>query len=165
MNAADDPVKCSNTSTQQHNGDNKSCVSVSFLDYPRNTMTTMKFLSFLLFLLTTNNSLPTARAQDNSTAIWTEGCFGNGGSGEVIKIGQPMFLCLHVANNKDWSSGAKFLRVSFQPKADEYSRFHVPNCECSLLPLSWRIVPNHEWTTQRRVPFCLFLSLYLDSLR
>ena len=72
-----------------------------------------------------------ASAQETSTvaptpapAQWA-GCFDET---TRIKIGEPMFLCLHVANGINWADGVDYVRLTFSPNADEYSRFHVPNC-------------------------------------
>lgn len=80
----------------------------------------MKLLSLLLLLLTA------VVAEDAAPATW-EGCYDANNS--LVKIGSPMFLCLHVANGLDWSEGVDFIRLSFSPDADEYSRLHVPNCK------------------------------------
>jgi hypothetical protein len=79
----------------------------------------MKFLS--LFWL----AAALVSAQEAPPA-WT-GC--NSVEGALVKIGDPMFLCLHVANGVDWGGGVEYIRLAFNPKADEYSRLHVPNCK------------------------------------
>lgn len=94
----------------------------------------MKLL--LLFLLI---GTALVGAQNNDTNVTGGGSDGDesdaparwGGCGAdtKVKIGSPMLLCLHVAKGTDWSDGVDFIRLAFNPKADEYSRFHVPNCK------------------------------------
>lgn len=117
----------------------------------------MKFLLLLLSFLVTSfvraddpgstTVAPTLAPQQDDT--WA-GCWGAGGSSNRIKIGSPMFLCLHVGNNRNWTDSAEFIRLSFSPKADEYSRLHVANCkyghtqggtkELAYLPVCWYLV-------------------------
>jgi hypothetical protein len=47
----------------------------------------------------------------------------------LIRIQQPTRICLSIANDTNWNTGStSYLRASFEPKADVYSRFHIPNC-------------------------------------
>lgn len=65
----------------------------------------------------------------NQGAGWT-GCVNPNlnKNQNLIRIGQPTRVCLSVANDTDWNSGfASYVRASFEPKADVYSRFHIPN--------------------------------------
>lgn len=48
---------------------------------------------------------------------------------EKIEIGKQTIVCFHIGNSKDWARGVDYIRLSFQPEADQYSRFHVPNCK------------------------------------
>lgn len=48
---------------------------------------------------------------------------------EKIAIGKQTIVCFHVGNTKDWSRGVDYIRLSFQPEADQYSRLHIPNCK------------------------------------
>jgi hypothetical protein len=51
-------------------------------------------------------------------------------SQNLVRIQQPSRVCFSIANDTDWNSGfASYLRASFEPKADVYSRFHIPNCK------------------------------------
>ena len=87
----------------------------------------IKILLFLLFSFTgirADDTTPVAAVDSG----WP-GCYGTGGNAEKIKIGAPMFLCLHIGSGLDWSEGIKYIRLSFSPKADEYSRLHIPNCK------------------------------------
>ena len=94
------------------------------------TAPVMKILAAILIFVS-SSCLVRAQSNGNETTDdgWS-GCYGSGGGpSDRIKVGDPMFLCLHVASGRDWSAGAKFIRLSFSPKADEYSRLHIPNCK------------------------------------
>ena len=54
------------------------------------------------------------------------GCDGSDSS--VVAIGDPTRVCLQIANGTAWNQGVGYIRPSFEPKADQYSRFHIPNC-------------------------------------
>jgi hypothetical protein len=47
----------------------------------------------------------------------------------TVTIGKNTYVCLNIANTSDWTSGVAYQRVSFSPKADQYSRLTVPGCE------------------------------------
>ena len=46
-----------------------------------------------------------------------------------LKVDQRTVICLHVGNTEDWGGQVTYLRLSFSPKIDQYSRFHVSNCK------------------------------------
>lgn len=53
----------------------------------------------------------------------------------LVRLGKKTTICLVLSSSAEWNippPSATTLRLSFQPKADEYSRFHVPECEFSL---------------------------------
>jgi len=54
------------------------------------------------------------------------GCRKSDGNGLVSRNGRT-FICIMVGPSGDWREGIKYLRYSFEPKADEYSRFTVAN--------------------------------------
>ena len=56
------------------------------------------------------------------------GCHPPGNPGHKIEIGKKTILCLQIGNNENWAGGVQYIRASFQPEADEYSRMHIPNC-------------------------------------
>jgi hypothetical protein len=62
--------------------------------------------------------LPFVSAQYN-------GCFG---ANKKIAIGETTMVCLQVGNNVDWTGGVQYVRAAFEPIADQYSKFHIPNC-------------------------------------
>lgn len=47
----------------------------------------------------------------------------------LVAIDQQTIVCLSIGNRINWSTGAQYVRVNFSPTADEYSRFHIPNCK------------------------------------
>ena len=52
-----------------------------------------------------------------------------GGSGtDLVRVGEPTTICLNLGPNTHWSQGVDYIRYTFQPEADEYSKFHIPNC-------------------------------------
>ena len=67
----------------------------------------------------------TAQAPATTASSW-----GGCGSDGVVAIGDPTRVCLQIANGTAWNLGVRYIRPSFEPKADEYSRFHIPNCTC-----------------------------------
>lgn len=56
------------------------------------------------------------------------GCVPRGDEDHKVEIGKKTILCLHIGNNENWAGGVNYIRVSFQPEADQYSRLHIPNC-------------------------------------
>jgi len=68
-----------------------------------------------------STSPPTASPED----AWG-GCVDPENGYQLVTIGQKTTICLVLANNGDWSTETDYMRVNFQPIADEYSRFHVP---------------------------------------
>jgi hypothetical protein len=48
---------------------------------------------------------------------------------KLVTIGEKTTICLFIGDGTDWSAPRTYMRVNFQPIADEYSRFQVPNCK------------------------------------
>ena len=44
-----------------------------------------------------------------------------------VNIGSQTTVCLVLSNAADWASPLTYMRLHFQPTADTYSRFHIPN--------------------------------------
>ena len=64
--------------------------------------------------------------------VWS-GCVDYEDGDELIKLGKKTTICVSLASSTDWSNPpVRVLRLSFQPEADEYSRFHVPDCKSGL---------------------------------
>ena len=70
--------------------------------------------------------------QSESGPVWT-GCVDPVKGYEAVTIGQPTTICLVLASNGDWSTDMEYMRLNFQPIADDYSRFHVPNSFTQLI--------------------------------
>jgi hypothetical protein len=85
-------------------------------------------------------------AQDDSSGDKWGGCQATFSGASVdtlekIEIGKQTIVCFHVGNTKDWARGVDYIRLSFQPEADQYSRMHIPNCKfscglCRAWPMS-----------------------------
>jgi len=84
--------------------------------------------------VTTATSAPVtaAAAASSSTSAPTAqpwgGCINQKDPSTVVKIGAPTIVCLQIGNNTNWADGVSYIRLSFTPTADEYSRYYVPNC-------------------------------------
>ena len=59
-------------------------------------------------------------------------------SPNLITIGQPTTICLTIGPGGAWGGnqksdgsfvGVTYLRYTWQVTADQYSRFHIPNCK------------------------------------
>jgi hypothetical protein len=62
------------------------------------------------------------------SGAWS-GCIDPNGDAKPVDIGETTTVCLHAANNVDWTSGAQYIRMTFQPQADKFSRLHIPDCK------------------------------------
>jgi hypothetical protein len=99
--------------------------------YDIDYLVTMKSFSLLFALL---SSLVAAQNETNGDQ-WG-GCQATFSGASVdtlekIEIGKQTIVCFHVGNTKDWARGVDYIRLSFQPEADQYSRMHIPNCKNS----------------------------------
>jgi hypothetical protein len=65
------------------------------------------------------------------SGVWS-GCIDPNGDEKPVEINKPTTVCLHAANNVDWTSGAQYIRMNFQPQADKFSRLHIPDCKFYL---------------------------------
>lgn len=63
------------------------------------------------------------------TATPWGGCVDPLNPGAKVEIGKETTVCLVLGDGTDWSAERSYLRLNFQPKADAYSRFHVPQCK------------------------------------
>lgn len=68
----------------------------------------------------------------NNTTGW-QGCYEVGQEGAKVKIGDPTLICLQVGNTANWTDGVDYIRLSFQPQADQYSRLFIPSCKLLLI--------------------------------
>ena len=60
------------------------------------------------------------------------GCVDPNNEGQLVTIGKRTTICLTLANGMDWSTELTYLRLAFNPLADEYSRFHIPSCKYTM---------------------------------
>jgi hypothetical protein len=63
-----------------------------------------------------------------TTVSW-QGCEDPVAGKKLVTIGEKTTICLTIGDGTDWSAPRNYMRVNFQPIADEYSRFHVPSCK------------------------------------
>jgi hypothetical protein len=99
----------------------------------------------LLALLVFAVSLDTAQSQDPTTSpslapstsatptvVGWGGCVdpapGSRGGSNKVTIGDKTTVCLQLGNGDNWAAGVEYIRLTLQPKADEYTRFFVPTC-------------------------------------
>jgi hypothetical protein len=61
-------------------------------------------------------------------SLWG-GCVDPKNPNKAVTIGDPTTICITLADGADWDTKRSYMRLNFRPKADEYSRFHVPKCE------------------------------------
>jgi hypothetical protein len=61
------------------------------------------------------------------------GCVDPKNPKKTVTIGDPTTICVTLADGTDWDAKRSYMRLNFRPKADEYSRFHVPKCEFRCL--------------------------------
>jgi hypothetical protein len=98
----------------------------------------VRVLLFAVLALTV--SLRTAKAQNPTrsptrapstpepTVVGWGGCVDPDGSNKKVTIGEKTTVCLQLGNGNNWAAGTEYIRLAFQPKADEYTRFFVPQC-------------------------------------
>ena len=120
----------------------------------------------------TNNS--TAADSSNSNSATTEkepavpewgGCVMEGTTADTkVTIGATTIVCLQIGNGTDWSAGLSYIRLAFQPTADQYSRLYIPNCKQGTLAhdtkQNMRNRPNENIQPLMRV---IFQSFFLPS--
>jgi hypothetical protein len=96
----------------------------------------------LLALLVFAVSLDTAQAQNPTaspstlsptasitpTMVGWGGCVDPATGPEKITIGDKTTVCVQLGNGDNWAGGVQYIRLTLQPKADEYTRFFVPKC-------------------------------------
>lgn len=81
-----------------------------------------------------SDSLPITTFDRNSVRVPWGGCVDPRYPGsDKIEIGKRTVVCFHIGNSINWAGGVEYIRVSFAPVADQYSRLHIPNCKYSLL--------------------------------
>ena len=86
-----------------------------------------KMILQCLVLLLQSTMIMMVLGNTNPNVTWS-GCGPLGSETQKLTMDKNTVICLQVANTLDWGNGGKYLRLSFQPKVDQYSRFHVVNC-------------------------------------
>lgn len=56
------------------------------------------------------------------------GCEDPVDGAKKVTIGEKTTVCLTIADGTNWTESRQYIRVNFQPIADEYSRFAIPQC-------------------------------------
>lgn len=113
---------------------------------------TLSLVGFLVLVIASvvkgqNNTVPGQPAVTMAPTIdnsW-KGCVAVNEDGsiepELVKLGEPMTICVVLASNAEYNAAppdsTRYLRLSFRPVVDQYSRFHVPECTLRSLVL-WR---------------------------
>mmetsp|Transcript_50151 Transcript_50151/g.76277 ORF Transcript_50151/g.76277 Transcript_50151/m.76277 type:complete len:280 (+) Transcript_50151:128-967(+) len=64
--------------------------------------------------------------------VWG-GCVDPENRGALVTIGQKTTVCLVIGDGVDWQKQRTYMRLHFQPIADDYSRFHVPRSFNNLM--------------------------------
>jgi len=86
-------------------------------------------------------------------APWT-GCTDPAFPDQKITIGEKTLVCLQIGAGVPWNVGIEYIRLSFSPVADQYSRLYIPNCT------SLSVVPVYSVTRMSNLSFtCVFVSL------
>jgi len=88
------------------------------------TTCTIYFLAGCQLLLLARKSVLVSAQQQQS---WN-GCLCPEGNCKAVAIGEPTGVCFQIANGVAWNEGVKYIRPSFEPNADQYSRLRIPNC-------------------------------------
>ncbi|GAX23050.1 hypothetical protein FisN_15Hh050 [Fistulifera solaris] len=84
---------------------------------------------------------------------------------EKIEIGKQTIVCFHVGNTKDWARGVDYIRLSFQPEADQYSRMHIPNSFNDLVVESETVFYQRDVTIAAAAQDKSgFLRVYYDAV-
>lgn len=52
---------------------------------------------------------------------------------KLVTVGKKTTICLSISDGTNWTETRNYMRLNFQPLADEYSRFVVPKCRSSPL--------------------------------
>lgn len=64
------------------------------------------------------------------------GCVDPNNPSAKLELGKLTTICITLSSSSEWNippPSARTLRLSFQPEADEYSRFHVPSSYKDLI--------------------------------
>jgi hypothetical protein len=57
------------------------------------------------------------------------GCYDTSLEDNNITIGTPTVVCFQIGNTANsWAGGVQYMRLNFNPIADQYSKFEITNC-------------------------------------
>jgi hypothetical protein len=70
------------------------------------------------------------------------GCVDPNTGFQLVTIGQPTTVCLVLSSSPDWATNLTYMRLNFQPIADQYSRFHVPQSYTQLFVMEDSALSN-----------------------
>jgi hypothetical protein len=70
------------------------------------------------------------------------GCVDPTAGFRPVTIGESTTVCLVLSNHPDWATSMSYMRLNFQPIADEYSRFHVPQSYQQLVVAEGNALSN-----------------------
>ena len=107
--------------------------------FPLDSSTSTIMMSLRLALIASLLGFTFSQTGSPTPAPWS-GCVdpNNPDKPEIIKIGSPHTICLTLGPGGNWAAGVKYGRYTFRPKADQYSRFHIPKCKWNV------IMSSHE---------------------
>lgn len=81
---------------------------------------------------TTTSGNATTSNYTEPDPVWS-GCVMEGTDADTkVMIGKTTIICIHIGNGTDWNGGISYIRLAFEPTADQYSRLYVPNCKLLL---------------------------------
>ncbi|CAB9506188.1 expressed unknown protein [Seminavis robusta] len=79
------------------------------------------------------------------------GCVDPNDPDSLVRIGQKTTICVVLGSSTNWNAGippVHYIRLPFQPQADQYSRLHVPSSyQDLLLTLATRIYNGNNNVT------------------
>ena len=70
----------------------------------------------------------------NSNSISSYDCVdpNNRGGTHVVRRGELTTVCVYVGPAGNWNSNVNYKRFAVNLKADEFSSYHIPGCECGF---------------------------------
>eukprot|EP00542_Grammatophora_oceanica_P019166 CAMPEP_0194027284 /NCGR_PEP_ID=MMETSP0009_2-20130614/1457_1 /TAXON_ID=210454 /ORGANISM="Grammatophora oceanica, Strain CCMP 410" /LENGTH=272 /DNA_ID=CAMNT_0038666297 /DNA_START=45 /DNA_END=863 /DNA_ORIENTATION=+ len=84
------------------------------------------------------------------------------GEDKLITIGKKHTICFSIGPGGNWAAGVSYLRYTFQPIADEYSRFHIPGSYSSLVERDDSPIPGNLTVHVASQDFLSFVRIYYD---
>jgi hypothetical protein len=79
----------------------------------------------------------------------------NPDAADIVKIGDRHTICLTLGPGGNWAAGVKYGRYTWRPVADQYSRFHIPDCKLAMNTII--VLVEYEIESYYLIlTFCLF---------